>query len=72
MQIYLEGKIRSRTWDDKEGNKRYTTEIVGDSFTILGKKEENQSRDSGQGQREETQENNAPNISNSSTDDLPF
>ena len=39
MTIYIEGKLRSRTWDDKEGNKRYTTEIVGDTFTILSKKE---------------------------------
>jgi single-strand DNA-binding protein len=39
-QIYVEGKIRTRSWDDKEGIKRYTTEIVGDSFTMLGKKED--------------------------------
>ncbi len=36
-QIYLEGKIKTRSWDDKEGNKRYTTEIVGDNMTFLGK-----------------------------------
>jgi len=39
MTIYLEGKLRTRSWDDKDGNKRYTTEIVGDTFTILSKKE---------------------------------
>lgn len=39
MTIYIEGKLRSRSWDDKEGNKRYTTEIVGDTLTILSKKE---------------------------------
>jgi single-strand DNA-binding protein len=37
--IYLEGKIRTRSWDDKDGNKKYTTEIIGESFTMLGKKE---------------------------------
>lgn len=36
-QIYLEGKIKTRSWDDKEGNKRYITEIVGDNMTFLGK-----------------------------------
>ena len=36
-QIYLEGRIKTRSWDDKEGNKRYTTEIVGDNMTFLGK-----------------------------------
>lgn len=43
MQIYLEGKIQSRTWQDKEGNKRQTTEIVGESFLVLSKKEGNTS-----------------------------
>lgn len=38
MSVYVEGKLRTRTWDDK-GFKRYTTEIVGDTFTILSKKE---------------------------------
>jgi single-strand DNA-binding protein len=42
MTIYLEGKLRTRSWDDKEGHKRYTTEIVADTFTILSKKENNQ------------------------------
>jgi single-strand DNA-binding protein len=41
MTIYLEGKLQTRSWDDKEGHKRYTTEIVGDTFTILSKKEGN-------------------------------
>ncbi len=39
MTIYIEGKLRTRSWDDKEGHKRYITEIVGDTFTILSKKE---------------------------------
>jgi single-strand DNA-binding protein len=40
MQVYIEGKIRSRSWEDKEGNKRYTTEIFGDSLTILSRKDD--------------------------------
>jgi single-strand DNA-binding protein len=40
MTIYVEGKLRTRSWDDKEGVKRYTTEIVADTFTILSKKEQ--------------------------------
>lgn len=34
-QVYLEGKLRTRSWEDKEGNKRYTTEVVGETFTII-------------------------------------
>lgn len=37
-QIYVEGKIRSRSYDDKEGNKKYITEIIGDQMTMLGTK----------------------------------
>jgi single-strand DNA-binding protein len=34
--IYIEGKIRTRDWTDKDGNKRYTTEIIGDNMVMLG------------------------------------
>ncbi|MFA7080989.1 MAG: single-stranded DNA-binding protein [Bacteroidales bacterium] len=35
MQVYIEGKLRSRQWEDKEGNKKYYVEIVADDFIIL-------------------------------------
>jgi len=34
--IYIEGKLQTRSWDDSQGNKRYTTEIVVDNMTMLG------------------------------------
>ncbi|MDP2027508.1 single-stranded DNA-binding protein [Sulfuriferula sp.] len=37
-QIYIEGKLRTRKWTDKEGIDRYTTEIVGREMQMLGKK----------------------------------
>lgn len=40
-QIYLEGKLRTRSWEDQQGNKKYTTEVVADTFTMLGKKDDN-------------------------------
>lgn len=39
-QIYLEGKLRTRSWQDREGNKRYTTEIEAQSIVLLGRREE--------------------------------
>ena len=33
--ILVEGKLKTRTWEDKDKNKRYTTEVYGDSITIL-------------------------------------
>src|SRR5712671_4128219 len=35
-QIYVEGRLQTRQWDDKDGNKRYTTEIRGDKIVLLG------------------------------------
>jgi len=39
-QLYIEGKIRTRTYDDKDKNKRYITEIVADVMQLLGKRTE--------------------------------
>lgn len=35
-QVYIEGKLQTRSWDDKEGIKRYTTEIVAQTMQMLG------------------------------------
>lgn len=42
-QIYVEGKIRTRSWEDQNGIKRYTTEIFADNISLLGRKSDNQS-----------------------------
>lgn len=64
-QLYLEGKIKTRSWDDKDGNKRYTTEIVLDQFTgvlrMLGKQES-------KGEVDNSPETTEEDV----TDNLPF
>jgi single-strand DNA-binding protein len=40
-QLYLEGKIKTRKWTDKDGKDHYTTEIFADILKILGKRETN-------------------------------
>ncbi len=35
-QVYVEGKLRTRSWNDQEGNTKYTTEIIADNMTMLG------------------------------------
>jgi single-strand DNA-binding protein len=35
-QVFVEGKLRTRKWQDKQGNDRYTTEIIGDNMQMLG------------------------------------
>ena len=76
-QLYIEGRITTRSWDDKDGNKRYTTEIVANSIQMLGRKgDEN---NVGQGfssgdQKSDTTKATEPEFSEDSTeeDDLPF
>ncbi len=36
QKLYVEGRLQTRSWDDKDGNKRYSTEIVGNDFMFLG------------------------------------
>jgi single-strand DNA-binding protein len=36
-QVYLEGKLQTRSWEDRDGNKRYTTEIVANNMQMLGR-----------------------------------
>ena len=38
--VYVEGRLQTRSWDDKDGSKRYTTEIVANQMTLLGDKGE--------------------------------
>ena len=57
--VYVEGKIKNRKWEDKDGNTRYNTEILGDNMTMLGAKPSSEDTSI----KTNTQETN---------DDLPF
>ncbi len=68
-QVYIEGKLRTRQWQDKDGNNRYSTEVVGDNMQMLG------------GKRDDSTPNNSPAANpsepkiekgNDAADDLPF
>ena len=49
-QVYIEGKLRTRSWTDQTGNKRYTTEVTVDNLQLLGRKSDNPgAQDGGQG-----------------------
>jgi single-strand DNA-binding protein len=37
-QVYVEGRLRTRSWDGPDGNKRYKTEVVADRFVMLGQR----------------------------------
>ena len=41
-QVYIEGRLRTRSWEDQDGNKKYSTEVVGDNMTMLGGRKDNE------------------------------
>ena len=70
-QIYVEGKLQTRKWQDKEGNDKYTTEIQGLSMNMLGGRQS--SGDSGAyDQSQPEQKPSEPPASNISEEDIPF
>lgn len=46
-QLYIEGKIRTRSYDDRDGNKRYITEIIADNMQMLGRRSDSGSEENG-------------------------
>jgi single-strand DNA-binding protein len=76
-QLYIEGRIRTRSYDDKDGNKRYITEIYGDAMQMLGKRDDysdntssgDQNHDNGQNDTADEPDNEQQSPEE---DDLPF
>jgi len=69
--VYVEGKIQTRKWQDKEGKDRWTTEILGNQLTMLGSRGSNDSG-SQQATSSETpfpEDDSGPGLSD---DDIPF
>lgn len=54
--VYIEGKLRTRTYEDKEGIRRYTTEIVVESFHLLGRRSDFQSQNGKQQEKQPADE----------------
>ncbi len=69
--IYVEGKLKTRNWEDKEGNTRYTTEIVADNLTMLGRAPGQDGNDNA-GSNSSNETSSSSNAFDDDTDDLPF
>lgn len=74
QKIYVEGKLKTRSWQDKDGNTRYTTEVVGDEMTMLSRADVNASQSSAPYSSSGTPEppSKVDDIINKDSDDLPF
>ena len=65
-QLFIEGKLRTRSWDDSEGKKRYVTEVVADNVQFTGKKESSEQK-----LAQPTYQNNYGSTPMPMDDDLP-
>lgn len=75
--VYIEGKLRTRSYEDREGVKRYTTEIVAENFTMLGRKSDFESSGNGEKHNSGPGHGNDPastpvDFNENKSDDLPF
>jgi single-strand DNA-binding protein len=68
-QVYLEGRIQTREWEDKEGNKRRTTEIVASQMVMLGRRGGGAAPEAGAGPAGADEPTPAPSVAE---DDIPF
>lgn len=77
MRLYIEGRIRTRSWDDQNGIKRYTTEIFADNMQMLSRADDNNAAPSRPAAAPSTFTQSAPSMPASNmpaddSDDLPF
>ncbi len=69
-QVYIEGRLQTRDWQDKDGVKRYSTEIVASQMQMLGSRESYDNKGAAGFQRDETPPGSE--FPNSQDDDIPF
>ncbi len=75
-KVYIEGKLKKRTWQDKEGNNRYITEVIADEMTILSRPENTlkqvEQKDPYSNQGTPSQPGPLASTEDELNDDLPF
>ncbi len=75
-QVYVEGRLQTRQWDDKQGQKRYTTEIVATTVQFLGAQGEQRTGSTSQNSQSsgggETFQDFGPEPSFDSSEEIPF
>ena len=71
--VFVEGSLQTRKWQTKEGQDRYTTEVVADTFTMLGRRDDAQNNNQGGNYNTPASTPAAPqNNAVEEEDDLPF
>ena len=75
--IYVEGRLKTRSWEDREGNKKFATEVIGDNLIMLDKRSENShtgsvAQNAGSESLEGYNSQDVPPVSEEGNEGLPF
>jgi len=70
--VMVEGRLQTRSWDDKDGQKRYTTEIVANNVQFLNSGQGQGQQQGGYNQQQQPQPQQAPMHQAPGVDDIPF
>jgi len=71
-QVYIEGKLRTRKWQDRDGNDRWTTEVIANEMQMLGGRPGSGAPAQAQTQAPSAAVSDAPPASTEFDDDIPF
>ena len=69
QQLYVEGRLQTRKWQDKDGVEKYSTDIISDNFTFIGSKSDTTSTES---QSSKSNDSFDQSPSSQQDDDIPF
>ena len=67
-QVYVEGRLHTRSWEDDQGQKKYSTEVVGNTVRFLGSTDNNRQQTSSSGNSQDF----SPEPSFDNTEEIPF
>jgi single-strand DNA-binding protein len=72
QQLYIEGRLQTRKWQDKDGVEKYSTDIISDNFTFIGSKSD--TADNNQFENKSSKNSNDFNqdVPTQQDDDIPF
>jgi single-strand DNA-binding protein len=71
QQLYVEGRLQTRKWQDKDGIEKYSTDIISDNFTFVGSKSDSMGDSQFDNQSQKSDDFNQSTPSNQD-DDVPF
>ena len=72
QQLYVEGRLQTRKWQDKDGIEKYSTDIISDSFTFIGSKSDTADNNQFENKSSKNSDDFNQDVPAQQDDDIPF